>query len=246
MSREPLGRPNLLRPPRLDDFVVVLSPDGEELRRVHLLKAVLNSTYAPLLDLVPWYVVPKGDILHANAVDYIDADMAAALGFAREGQVLVSFREIGTIAILDLEEEKIVWAMRGAWIGQHDPDILPNGHILVFDNNGDLGGPGRSRVIEVDPRTSAIVWSYSGSPDRPMESVIRSSQQRLPNGNTLFEESDGGRLVEVDPAGEIVWEYVNPVRGGEAGECIPVVMLGERRPRDWFEPSFRIALQPSS
>lgn len=246
VSREPIGRPNLLRPPRLDDLVVVLSPEGQELKRVHLLKALLNSRYARLLDLVPWYVVPKGDILHANAVDYVTAEMAAALGFAREGQILVSFREISTIAVLDLDREEIVWAMQGAWIGQHDPDVLPNGNILLFDNNGDFGEKGRSRVIEVDPRTTGIVWSYSGSPDRPMESVIRSSQQRLPNGNTLFEESDGGRLVEVDPLGEIVWEYVNPVRGGEAEDRIPVVTLGERRPRDWFEPGFRAALLPSS
>jgi hypothetical protein len=246
VNQEPIGRPNLLRPPRLDDLVVVLSPDGEELQRVHLLKALLNSKYARLLDLVPWYDLPKGDILHANAVDFIDAGMATALGFAKEGQILVSFREISTIAILDLEREEIVWAMRGAWIGQHDPDILPNGNILLFDNNGKFGEEGRSRVIEVDPRSTAIVWSYSGTPGQPMESVIRSSQQRLPNGNTLFAESDGGRLVEVDPAGEIVWEYVNPVRGGNGEERIPVVMLGERRPRDWFEPAFRTALLPSS
>jgi hypothetical protein len=136
--------------------------------------------------------------------------------------------------------------MRGAWIGQHDPDILPNGNILLFDNNGEFGAGGRSRVVEVDPRTTGIVWSYGGSPDRPVESVIHSSQQRLPNGDTQFEESDGGRLVEVDAAGEVIWEYVNPVRGGDEDERIPVVMLSERRPRDWFHPSFRSLVRPSN
>jgi hypothetical protein len=101
-------------------------------------------------------------------------------------------------------------------------------------------------VVEVDPRTTGTVWSCGGSPGRPMESVIRSSQQRLPNGNTLLEESDGGRLVEVDAAGEIVWEYVNPVRGGDEGERFPVVALGERRPSGWFEPSCRSLVRPSS
>jgi hypothetical protein len=246
VSREDIGRPNLLGRARLDDFVVVLSPDGKELRRVHLTKALLNSRYARLLDLVPWYALPKGDILHANAVDYIDAVQAASFPYAKEGQLLVSFREIGTVAVLDVEREEVVWAMRGAWIGQHDPDILPNGNVLMFDNNGDFGDEGRSRVIEVDPRTTAISWSYSGSRDRPMESVIRSSQQRLPNGNTLFDESDGGRLLEVNPAGEVLWEFVNPVRGGERDSLLPVVMLGERRPLDWFEPGFQSMLRPSS
>jgi hypothetical protein len=37
-----------------------------------------------------------------------------------------------------------------------------------------------------------------------------SNARRLPNGNTLICEGDFGRLFQVTPAGEIVWEYVNP------------------------------------
>ncbi|HEX9698530.1 MAG TPA: hypothetical protein VGD06_03635 [Acidobacteriota bacterium] len=32
----------------------------------------------------------------------------------------------------------------------------------------------------------------------------------MPNGNTLITETDRGRAIEVDAAGEIVWELVNP------------------------------------
>jgi hypothetical protein len=235
IRKNDIGRPNLLRPPRLDDFLVVLSPEGEELVRIPLLEALLSSPYARLLDLVPFYSVPKGDILHANAVEYVDAGKAAAFGVAKPGQVLVSLREIGTLVLLDLERKEVVWAMRGPWIGQHDPHLLSNGHILLFDNNGQLGDEGRSRVIEVDPKSGAIVWSYAGMPGAPLESVIRSEQQRLPNGNTLISESDGGRLIEVAPDGSVVWQYINPVRGGEAGEKIPVVSLGERIAPGWLD-----------
>ena len=37
-----------------------------------------------------------------------------------------------------------------------------------------------------------------------------SSARRLPNGNTLICEGDFGRIFQVTPGGEIVWEYVNP------------------------------------
>ena len=37
-----------------------------------------------------------------------------------------------------------------------------------------------------------------------------SSAQRLPNGNTLITEGSDGRLIEVTPEHEIVWEYINP------------------------------------
>ena len=67
-------------------------------------------------------------------------------------------------------------------------------------------------MIEFDPTTQQIVWSYAGTAEQPFESEVRSSQERLANGNTLITESDGGRLFEVTPAGEIVWNYLNPVR----------------------------------
>ena len=38
------------------------------------------------------------------------------------------------------------------------------------------------------------------------------SQKRLPNVNTFIAEDNTGRLFQVKPDGEIVWEYVN--RGG--------------------------------
>jgi hypothetical protein len=37
-----------------------------------------------------------------------------------------------------------------------------------------------------------------------------SGAQRLPNGNTLITEGADGRLFEVTPEHELVWEYVNP------------------------------------
>ena len=39
--------------------------------------------------------------------------------------------------------------------------------------------------------------------------------QRLANGNTLICSGTQGRVFEVTPSGDIVWEYVNPFGGGE-------------------------------
>jgi Arylsulfotransferase (ASST) len=117
---------------------------------------------------------------------------------------------------------------------KHDPDILPDGNILLFDNYGWFEKPeGRSRVIEFRPQTMEIVWQYHGTPERPFESLIRASQQRLANGNTLITESSGGRILEVTPGGEIVWQFVNPVRGGERNDQLPIICWAQRLdPRD--------------
>jgi hypothetical protein len=238
--------------PRIDDFVVVLSPDGEELQKVSIADALINSPYARLLTRVVWYT--KGDYLHNNGIDVIEAEDAAALrlgAFVRPGQVLLSMREIDTIALLDLEQERIVWAVRGPWLAQHDPDILANGNMLLFDNLGHFiaadgsdaeGGGGRSRIIEFDPATTEIVWQYAGTAYAPFESDVRASQERLANGNTLITEETGGRILEVTPAGEIVWEFVNPVRaegrGADGGDLIPIVSWAQRVDPASLAPDF--------
>jgi hypothetical protein len=226
-----------LAPPRLDDFLVVLSPDGEELRKIPLLPAVAASDYPHLLHTVSSYAV--ADPLHTNTVELITAQNAAHFAFGQAGQVILSFRELGAIGVLDLATEELVWATRGPWIGQHDPDLLPDGRILLFDNYGHFEKPeGRSRVIEFDPATMQIVWQYAGSAEAPSDSAIRGSQQRLANGNTLIVESNGGRIVEVTREGEIVWEFVNPVRGGELDGKIPIIGSAQRVDRDALDPGF--------
>lgn len=227
--------------PRLDDFLVVLSPEGQELKKISLTKAVVRSKYKPLLHAIPYFTLE--DPLHTNTVKFITKEKAAYFPFGKEGQVLLCFRELGAVAVLDTESEEIVWAVRGPWLGQHASSLVDGGRILLFDNLGNFEPGSRSRVIEFDPTTFNIVWSYAGDVDRPLESEIRASAERLPNGNTLITESDGGRLLEVSPQGEIVWEYVNPVRGGDGDSRIPVVSWGQRIAPEALDPEFLTWLQ---
>jgi hypothetical protein len=233
------GHPQLTVP-RLDDFVVVLSPEGEEIKKVSILDALARSQYEWLLNRVPWY--NKHDFIHTNNIDLIESGEVEALPFAKEGQVLLSFRDINTLALLDLESEEIVWALRGGWIAQHDPDILPNGNILIYDNLGGFGEGGRTRILEIDPVTTGIEWRYAGSIEQPFFSEARGAQERLPNGNTLITETAGGRLFEVSQDGRIVWEFMNPVRAKhpESGEAIvPIVSWAQRYAPQTLDPDFR-------
>jgi hypothetical protein len=219
-----------LATPRHEDNLVVLSPEGEEQLKLPLTELVKRSKYQHLLYTVSAYSVD--DPLHTNTVSVITEALAARFPHGRPGQILTSFRELNAIGVVDLERQELVWATRGPWIGQHDPELLPNGHILLFDNHGNYLSPeGISRVIEVDPNTLGIVWQYTGTATRPLASAIRSEQQRLPNGNTLIVESDSGRLVEVTSAGEIVWEFLNPDRapGRDGKGELTAIMSSARR-----------------
>ncbi len=69
--------------------------------------------------------------------------------------------------------------------GQHNPTWLPNGHILVFDNRR-----AASRVIEVDPKSGEIVWTFEGAPRSQFFSGHISGASRMESGNILVCEGD--------------------------------------------------------
>ena len=149
----------------------------------------------------------------------------------------------------------------GCIIGQHHAHMIPRGlpgegNILVFDNGGwaGYGAPNPvskfgeknarrdfSRVLEIDPVTLEIVWKYTPAEAgfvMPLDasrfySPFISGAQRLPNGNTLITEGSNGRLIEVTPDFEIVWEYINP-RWDKEIMNMNMIYRSYRVPYEWI------------
>jgi outer membrane protein assembly factor BamB len=134
-------------------------------------------------------------------------------------------------------------------IGQHHAHMIPEGlpgagNIMIFDNGGASGygapssvapnGQGiyaraTSRILEIDPVSLELVWSYTAP---TFYSTNISGAQRLPNGNTLITEGTSGRLFEVTRDGDIVWEYIHPVYSGARQSN--AVYRAYRLPYEWI------------
>lgn len=216
--------------PQIEEFVAILSPEGKELVKFSLFDLLGESPY---LRKIVTRTDSHGDILHSNTISLIGEQFAACYPEIDAGDLMVCLRNLNLVIVINPERKQIVWATSGPWHFPHDPTPMDDGTILIFDNCFTWGTEVRSRVLQFDPRESRITWSFSageGSP--PLLSHIRSCQQRLPNGNTLINESDHGRLLEVTPEGEVVWEYVNPIRGGRDDSLIPVVSGAARYTAD--------------
>ncbi len=156
-----------------------------------------------------------------NRVVYLPEDNS----FNKKESLLVSFRHCDTLAIIRIDTKEVVWKWgRGEISHQHDPHLLSNGNIMVFDNGYHRPEPDKkkfSRVIEINPRINEIVWEYAGfMPDRmagfSFYSFIGGFAERLPNGNTLITETTASRVFEVNYDGQIVWEYVHPITNTDA------------------------------
>ena len=71
---------------------------------------------------------------------------------------------------------------------------------------------GRSRAIEINPLNLAIEWEWPGDTGHDLYTSVCGALERLENGNTLIAETNRGRLLEVTPEGDIVWDYYVPER----------------------------------
>jgi hypothetical protein len=209
-TKKPAGGESL-NVPFLHDHIIIMTADGREVKRFSLIEAFAHSPYAAYLDAVN-AEDGKGDYLHANDVEPLSTEMAAAFPQFKPGYLLTSLRNISTIAVIDPRTESVVWAMRGPWLRQHDPDFLPNGNILLFDNLGDDGAH-RSRLLEVDTKTGAVIREYGQQQGLTFYSFTRGMQQMLPGGDLLVAASQQARVIEWNRTKGIVWDVRNPRYG---------------------------------
>jgi hypothetical protein len=117
--------------------------------------------------------------------------------------------------------------------GQHNvqwiPDSLPGGGSLMVFNNGLARPAGEFSSVEViaPPAIDSLgnyslspgqaygpaapSWIYTAPDPEDFYSANISGASRMPNGNTLICNGAEGRFFEVDPSGDVVWDYINPI-----------------------------------
>lgn len=122
-------------------------------------------------------------------------------------------------------DQRLFWPHAAHWIPEDSPGA---GNVLIFNNGNEYPGfeRGYSSVDEValpsdgynyrldagpayGPNTP--VWTYIADPPESFYALASSNAQRMPNGNTMIADAPPGRIFEVTPAGETVWDFVNPV-----------------------------------
>jgi hypothetical protein len=215
------------RRPVLEDFAVLLSPAGEVLEEISLLEALEKSDGKNLL-----YKRKRrrGDIFHTNSIEVLDGRAEQENPAFKAGNLLISMRTLSAIMVVDPTTGATVWWHTGAYKKQHDPKILANGHLMLYDN---LGYRGRSAVREYRVSDMKQMWVYGNSTEEPFYSRFTGAAYRFPNGNTLIAESGFGRVFEKTADGDTVWEYHNPNRAGDEGQFVAIIPDLIRYPRDY-------------
>ena len=244
---------NCLPVPVINDYITILSANGRLKKQISIFN--LAEKWIPFSKVSTIYrwmlkfstlkmVIDKKkqdkhsfgrgsvpDILHANTVEIMTRDIE---GFCAKGDLLISIRQLDLVAIVNVNTLKITWAWGPGQVArQHHPTLLDNGNLLIFDNGRERA---YSRIVEMNPISRQIVWQYKADKPEAFFSMLRGANQRLPNGNTLITESDKGRVFEVTPQGQIVWEFYNPetsVEDGKKQRAVIYRMMRITSPQDY-------------
>ncbi|NHM06908.1 T9SS type A sorting domain-containing protein [Flavobacterium sp. CYK-4] len=115
------------------------------------------------------------------------------------------------------------------FFGQHNAQWIKSGlpfenQIMVFNNGLARPGGNYSTVEIIDPPVngyqydstipylpSAPTWTYNQGNPNDYYAMNISGTQMLANGNVLLCNGPAGIFTEVDPMGNLLWKYVNPV-----------------------------------
>ena len=143
---------------------------------------------------------------HGNALD-VDGD----------GNLLVSFRNLGEITKIDGRTGAVIWRLGGrrnqfafydtampAFSRQHGVRACAPGTLLILDNVGDPRASRAERyVLDEAARTARLVQAYASASSVVTE--IGGSVQSLPDGRTLVSFGTAGRVEEYDASGGLTW-----------------------------------------
>ena len=222
--------------PPFDDYrILEVSSDGHIKRDVGVADLLVANGFTGLLylsSILNRNTKVSGDTMHLNDIEVFSKSLTP--GFFQPGDVMVSLRNINTIVVFDPNTLKIKYHSIGQVLRQHDPDFVDGNTITVFNNNNlatwhpDTTRPNRSgqhsQIVQLSGSGETKVL-FTGSERAPLFTDIMGSHQRLPNGNLLIMESIEGRVIEVDPSGNLVWEYINVVGNGRVGLVDDAVVL---------------------
>jgi hypothetical protein len=106
--------------------------------------------------------------------------------------------------------------------------LADEGKIMIFNGSAEMNGSNASIEIITPPVDDYISgnyifipggtytpfdpdWTYTTPSETNFFGQKGSTAQRLENGNTLFTQGVIGKIFEITPDREIVWEYINPI-----------------------------------
>jgi Arylsulfotransferase (ASST) len=199
------------------DSIEVLDAKGRKIREIDTLEALVNSDLTGLFNSNQEQpdTVQTCDPTHLNDAQVLTGEMAEQYPRFKAGDLLVSFRTLNAIAVLDPETGLFKWHFQGPSHHQHSPRFLGNNVIVFLDNLGGQVSRGTSRILAVKVDSGAFESAFPKAgmklPGREFKTKNAGSIDISPAGDRILVSwTRKGLVSEINVrTGELLWEFVN-------------------------------------
>ena len=205
------------------DRLEVYGSSGKLLKAFDLTKE--QSTEVHSFGWFDQHVMPKvrQEITHVRSFYRIGKNKSKHPALA-EGNYIVC-ETYGKIFILDKNLKKVIHTFNYSdWqlSGLNDVQVTKRGNLLFYVNENPRKFENYSSLVELDPLTGKVVWSYHENPPEAFHGIYEGTVQELENGNMLYSvivadkmpDNDKEMLtamhhsVEITRGGKKVWTMV--------------------------------------
>lgn len=219
--------------PFYEDTILKVSEDGRVLREISVPRVLYDNGLEALLTATGKFFSSDNEIVHLNKVGELFSGLADEFLMFSAGDLILSLRNYNMLLVIDPETEQVKWWQIGPWIRQHDPEFKAGGMITVFNNNtyayfnefrGQLGKTFDppptmiSNIVAVDPATGTTNVLFEETGNHPMSSILRGKHDLTEDGNFFITDFEGGRVLEVDAQGRIIWAFINRYNENKVAE----------------------------
>jgi hypothetical protein len=205
-----------------DQAIIKISPSGKVLQSISVMKLLLKNQLEHLMYGVSNLGINR-DPFHLNYVYPI----SQTDGVFKEGDLLVSLRNLSTVLLVNTREEKVVWSKTGPWMNQHSVTPKEKTVISMLDNHSFasavspeqywLDGAWRTRILNYDILSGKVNEIDSrGGQDIILKIPISGRVFETEDKCWIVEDSIGGTIIGYRGS-EIVYKWSNSFPDGSVG-----------------------------
>lgn len=192
-----------------DNLAIKISSTGKVLEVHSVLDMIIE---AGILNRAYDYDVYVRDPFHLN-------DIQPALedgDYLKRGDLLLSLGHLNMIIHYRPSSREILWYSQDAMMHQHDIDVVDTDVIQLFDNRRKTHLSGRpmtiahNRMLRFELPNKSAIPTYSDEMGRhDVNTISQGLADEIEGQGIMFEDTNSGRLVKLDPSGNLQWTYLN-------------------------------------
>lgn len=192
----------------IDDGIALLGTNGDVLFKKSVIQILDDNG---LGHLIYGAGEANSDPVHLNDIEPVLSDSK----FWKRGDVFLSLRHQSAVLLYRPSENKIIWFKSGPWMHQHDVVILNDHQISIYDNRAASDGVsswkvrGSNELLIYDFNKDEVSSPFKDAFSKLDIRTITEGRGMVIGDEVWVEETNYGRTLQFNRAGDVTWQYVN-------------------------------------